>query len=507
MRYLVDSEQMKRCDKNTMEQFKMPSLVLMERAALAAVKELEDGSFDLHRVLVVCGSGNNGGDGFAIARLLHLAGRTVDVFFAGKPGSLTEEAQIQKNICENYGVNVGSNFKAAEYTSIVDALFGVGLSRNVEGRYARLIEEINASGEKVLSVDIPSGISADTGCVMGTAVRAYRTVAFAFEKLGQVFYPGREYCGQLVLADIGITQEAFMGELPLSFTWEAKDLPGLLPKRDPKANKGTYGKAFLAAGSRDMAGAAYLAAKAAYKTGTGLVRIYGEECNRNILQTLLPEALYTSYSEEEALLRLQETAGWPTAVGIGPGLSVSPEKLELLRAILNLFKLPTVLDADALNLLSRNMDLLAGHTQPLILTPHVGEMMRLTGLGKEEIKADLPGICRDFAKHWDVICVLKDAVTVVSDGRRVYINTSGNDGMATGGSGDVLCGIILGLLAQGVLPFEAASAGVYLHGLAGDAARKKYGPQGMLAGNILDSLPEVLKAADVQPNGQAGENV
>lgn len=492
MRYLVNSEEMKRCDGNTINEFGMPSLVLMERAALAVYEELVSCGFDLSRVLVVCGSGNNGGDGFAIARLLHLSGKRVDVLFAGKPESLTEETQIQKKICENYGVNVGSNLNISEYTSIVDALFGVGLSRNIEGRYAALIGDINRSGIPVLSVDIPSGISADSGHVMGTAVKAAKTVTFAFEKIGHILYPGSEYCGELKLCAIGIDDRGFMGQVPGAFTWEESDIPKLLPERKAYSNKGTYGRGLLAAGSRDMAGAACLAGKAAYKTGTGLVRIYSEDCNRQILQTLLPEAVLTSYRKGEEGAALADALQWADACAVGPGLSVSSEKLEILQTIIRSGDIPAVLDADALNLLSVHMELLEGHRQPLILTPHIGEMARLTGIKKEELILDLPGYCLDFARKNNVVCVLKDARTVVSDGKSIYINTSGNDGMAAGGSGDVLCGLILGLLAQGIPPFRAATAGVYLHGLAGDDARRRCGARGMLAGDIAESVGAVM---------------
>lgn len=492
MKYLVNSEEMKRCDGNTIHEFGMPSLVLMERAALAVYEELESGGFDLSRVLVICGSGNNGGDGFAVARLLHLSGKRADVLFAGKPESLTEETQIQKKICENYGVNVGSNLNICEYTSIVDALFGVGLSRNIEGRYAALIEDINRSGIPVLSVDIPSGISADSGHIMGTAVKASKTVTFAFEKIGHILYPGSEYCGELKLCGIGIDTRGFMGRLPGAFTWEESDIPELLPKRSAYSNKGTYGRGLLAAGSRDMAGAAYLAGKAAYETGTGLVRIYSEDCNRQILQTLLPEAVLTSYRKGEETAALADALQWADACAVGPGLSVASEKLEILRTVIKSANIPVVLDADALNLLSANMELLDGHRQPVIVTPHIGEMMRLTGLKKEELLDDLPGCCLHFAKENDVICVLKDARTIVSDGESIYINTSGNDGMAAGGSGDVLCGLILGLLAQGIPPFQAAAAGVYFHGLAGDDARRRLGARGMLAGDIAESVGTVM---------------
>lgn len=492
MKYLVTAEEMKACDRATIDTFGVPSLVLMERAALAAADSLMDGSFCLDRVLAVCGSGNNGGDGFAIARIRWERGVEVAVLFAGKEESLSEEARIQKNICEKYGLNIGTNQPIREYTCIVDAIFGVGLSREVTGRYRELIGEINDAPGEVLAVDIPSGISADTGQVMGTAVRAKRTVTFAFAKLGQVLYPGAAYCGELVVGDIGITEKSFMGRLPAACHMEASDR-SLLPKRMAYSNKGTYGKALLAAGQKNMCGAACLCGEAAYRTGAGLVKLCTEECNRVVVQAKLPEALLATYEETPAEEEIRELMAWPTAAGIGPGFGILPEKGEILESLLKYARCPLVLDADALNLLAGRAEILRELSVPVIVTPHVGEMARLTGLSREEIAKKLPRVCKSFAEEYRVICVLKDTRTVISDGNRLCVNRTGTDGMATGGSGDVLTGILTGLLAQGMEPFQAACLGVWLHGKAGEAAGRDLGRRGMLAGDILKNMPKILR--------------
>lgn len=486
---------MKECDRVTIEEYGVPSLVLMERAALAAVDCLTDGSFCLERVLVVCGSGNNGGDGFAIARLLWERNVAVAVLFAGKEEALSKDARIQKNICENYGMNIGTNLEAAEYTCIVDAIFGVGLSREIKGHYKELIEKINTASAEVLAVDIPSGISADNGHVMGTAVRAKRTVTFAFAKLGQMLYPGAAYCGELVVKDIGITCKSFRREFPSVFFMESEDLCRL-PQRTAYANKGTYGKALIVAGQKNMCGAACLAGEAAYRMGTGLVKICTEECNRTIVQAKLPEALLFTYEKEIGGEQTDALLSWPTAAGVGPGLGTGEGKWELLRLLLSGGSYPLVLDADALNLLAGRVDELKKCRRPIIVTPHIGEMVRLTGLTKEEILANLVETCRGFAREYGVICILKDARTVISDGREACINRTGTDGMATGGSGDVLTGILTGLLAQGVGAFTAAKLAVWIHGRAGEMAAERLGRRGMLAGNILEEIPKILRAEE-----------
>ena len=492
LNYLVGSGEMKECDRVTIEEYGMPSVVLMERAALAVIQHLLEGDFCTRRVLVICGSGNNGGDGFAVARLLHLRKIATDVLFAGKEESLTEDARIQKNICEKYGINIGKNLNVMEYTCIVDAIFGVGLSREITGHYRTLIEEINAAEAEVLSVDIPSGISADTGKVMGVAVRAKKTVTFAFEKTGQILYPGAQYCGELAVCDIGITKESFHGSLPHTYYMERKDLY-LLPERRSYSNKGTYGKALLMAGQKNMCGAALLAGEGALRTGVGLLQICTEECNRSVIQTRLPESILTTWIPPQFPENTEKLISWPSAVGIGPGFGSGDGKGEFLYRLLSGCDCPVVLDADALNLISTRKEILKIHRQPVVVTPHIGEMARLSGVTREVILNDLMETCRSFAREYGVICVLKDTRTIISDGNEICINRTGTDGMAKGGSGDVLTGMITGLLAQGMEPFMAAKLAVWIHGKAGELASVKLGRRSMLSGDLLEALPQILR--------------
>ncbi|MCD7817837.1 MAG: NAD(P)H-hydrate dehydratase [Lachnospiraceae bacterium] len=506
MEFLLNAKQMKECDNRAIHQFGIPSPVLMERAALAVVEEMKKADLDLSRVLVVCGSGNNGGDGFAVARILKESSDEnsdekqnsfsddcgkVTLAFVGRDASLTEETALQKKICENCGIKISRNFKDSEYTTIVDAIFGIGLSRTITGEYANVIQWINEQPASVVAVDIPSGISADNGRVLGSAVRADLTVTFAGRKIGQILYPGAAYCGKTVCREIGIPADA--GDGPPVFTYTDRDL-ALAPKRIPYSNKGTYGKVLLIAGSKGMSGAACLAARAAYRTGCGIVRVFTPECNREIVQISLPEAIVTTWNPDAPDMEdLFAALDWSDTAGIGPGLSTSSAAAKLLGFVLKNYKKPLVIDADALNLLSADSKLLEQAQGKIVMTPHIGEMSRLIREDKKTITEDIITAVKRFAQKQNVVCALKDARTAVSDGERVYLNTSGNNGMATAGSGDVLTGIICGLLAQGMPCFEAAALGVYIHGLAGDRARDNRGACGVMAGDIADQIGLVLR--------------
>lgn len=496
MDYLVTGEEMKKCDANTIEFFQIPSCVLMERAALASVEVLLTEGFDTKKVLILCGSGNNGGDGLAVARLLHGKGVKTDVCFLGKESSATQDTLQQLEICRKYHVKLISKPNFCEYTSIVDAIFGIGLSREIQGHYQDYIRLANEAAVNILALDIPSGIHANTGRVMGIAIKAAVTVTFAYCKRGLLLYQGKAHAGRVIVRDIGITDESFREQYPLAFTLTKEDIADnrLLPQRPGYSNKGTFGRVLMVAGSLHMAGAALLAAKAAYKSGSGLVRIFTDTGNRQMLNTGLPEAIVDTYEPPKALEALSSIDRWPTVIGIGPGLSQGSDKIEILTYLLSRKDVtPLVIDADALNLLARDLTLLKNHNQPLIITPHVREMARLMKVSITDVLKDLPGAAMSFAKEYQVICVLKDAGTVVSDGSRIYINQSGNSGMASGGSGDVLTGMLTGFLAQGLKPFAAACRAVYLHGLAGDYAALEANEYSILATDIIRALDHVMK--------------
>lgn len=492
MRYLPTGAQMKEGDQKTITEMGMPSMVLMERAALAVVKEMEKAQLNLKKVLVICGSGNNGGDGFAVARLLHLRGYTVEVWFVGKCSSMTEETKLQMEIAVNYGVPVKNTITGEDYTIIVDAIFGIGLSRQVSGSYYNVIDSINKMKGTKVAVDIPSGISADTGEVMGIAVSADLTVTFAFEKVGMLFGKARTFTGKIVTVPIGIESSVYDGRKDICYTYDRSDLKSLLPERDPNGHKGTYGKVLLIMGSPGMAGAAYFSARAAYLAGAGLVQIYTAKENQMSLQQLLPEAILTTYDEYEET-KLKELIAWADVIGIGSGLSIEKTAHRIFSYTLSNAKKPCVIDADGLNLLAADRELFHNLTADCILTPHMKEMSRLCGHSVVELKEERFHYFREFIERTPSVCVMKDARTLVGkSGLPVYVNTSGNQSMAKGGAGDVLGGVIAGLLAQGMKPYEAGALGVFLHGLAGDAAQSRKGSYSVLASDILEGIAEVL---------------
>lgn len=507
MKYVVTANQAKRIDQYTIEEMGIPSMVLMERAALSVVEKMLTSVKTTDKILCICGVGNNGGDGIAIARILHQKGYEVSVQMVGNLVKATEDNRKQMEIAKKIGVSFVNNLQEEEYNVIVDAIFGIGLSRNVTGIYEEVIQHMNRHSGTVFSVDIPSGIHSDTGQVMGCAVQADVTVTFGYAKQGELFYPGAEYTGELVVSSIGFVNH--LGENCSMFSYEETDLQQLLPKRQEYSNKGTYGKVLVIAGCKNMAGACYLSSSAAYAMGAGLVKIITPEANREIIQTLLPEAVLHTYGEECGTEQQEE---WikdiqsARSIVIGPGLGRDENAKKLLDLVMEYANIPVVLDADALQMLAKDPDWIESFQGErvkwklrgnMILTPHLKEMADLLGesvsvTDLQTQKLDVRDICKENAN----VLVLKDARTLVIQGEKCYINLSGNSGMATAGSGDVLTGIILGLLAQQVPTYIAASLGVYIHGLAGDVAARRYGTYSMTARDIVSAIPEVLKSCE-----------
>ena len=497
MKEILTCSEMKELDRRTIQEMGIPSCVLMERAALKVVKKMEKKGFSPKEyVLVVCGSGNNGGDGIAVARLLHLKGIRTEIFLAGEEKRMTPDADLQRKIAVNYQVPFVNNPHWNEYTTIVDAIFGVGLQRDVEGKYYQLIRRMNEAHARKIAVDIPSGVNGDNGREMGIAFLADLTVTFAFRKRGLCFYPGRMYAGRIEVADIGI----YSGKENQTWHLEKKDL-GYLPKRIAFGNKGTFGKVLFIAGSEGMCGAAFLSGAAAFAAGAGMVKIQTVEENRIPLQTLLPEAIVScSFNEEEN----EKALAWCDVIVIGPGLGMSGKSRERAQWFLSRGHStgkPMILDADALNLLAVNPQWRQYLGETVIVTPHLGEMSRLCSKSIGEIQNTMAETAAEFSKETGAVCVLKDACTVVTDGKgNTYLNLSGNAGMGTAGSGDVLSGVLAAVCCM-YLPYpdqtldrgRQAALGVYLHGLAGDMAAEKLGMHGMTARDIVRMLPETLR--------------
>ncbi|HUM82501.1 MAG TPA: NAD(P)H-hydrate dehydratase [Lachnospiraceae bacterium] len=497
MKNIVTAAQMKECDRDTITNLGIPSLVLMERAALGIAEEvlgylIVSGKEKTGRVLCVCGTGNNGGDGIACARILFMKGINTEIFYTGEPDKGTPETVKEAEIAENLQIPVVSEPHFQVYDVIVDAIFGIGLSRDLGGIYKETVEKINLSGAFIVAADISSGIDADTGRIHGTAVKADKTVTMQYEKAGQIFYPGAKYSGKVSVLDIGI-REKLTGPRQKELTEE--DIPGLLKKRDPAGNKGTFGKVLIIAGSKNMSGASYFAGLAALRTGAGMVRLLTEESNREIIQKQLPEVMLETWTNaDEAVKEIERNLSWADAIAAGPGLGKSETVKKIIAYLLENAGLPLVLDADGLNALEGNSALLRGRKAEIFVTPHIGEMSRLTGSAIEEIKADPLRAARDLSLLCGIHCILKDARTCIAepDGT-VYINTTGNDGMATAGSGDTLTGMLSSLLAQGTSCDIAGALAVYLHGAAGDLAAAENGPSYMIASDIILQIKNVLR--------------
>ena len=342
-----------------------------------------------------------------------------------------------------------------------------------------------------IAVDVPSGINADNGNIMGCAVKCDHTITFSFDKLGLELWPGNEYAGNILISEIGITNKSWLEHKPTFAFLEKEDIKAL-PKRPKHSNKGTFGKLLIIAGGDDMPGAAIMSAKAAYCNGVGLVKIYTSENNRATIQTVLPEAIIKTYQEKIDCKDLIRELKWADAVVIGPGLGRTDNALSLVENVLAECEVPLVIDADALNILGENIELISNSHSNWIITPHLGEFSRITKLSIEFIQSNLANIALDYAKKYNLICILKDFHTVVANPYGLsYLNLSGNNGMATAGSGDVLTGIIGSFLAQGMNAIDASSYGVFLHGYAGDTACESMGMRSIMASDIIDGLKEV----------------
>ncbi len=494
---------MKEVDRYTIECIGIPSLVLMERAALAVFEEVKKHVQKTDPIWVLCGNGNNGADGVAAARMLHLNGYHVQAILAGTKDRGSLEYVKQLDIAEKVGVDLVEypDFSPGSCMLFVDALFGVGLNREILGAYREIMETfMEYRPVFTVAVDIPSGVHSDTGQIMGTAFPADVTVTFGYEKLGSMLYPGKEYCGQVTVADIGFPQKSLLETGTGYFTFEPGD-EKLIPKRPAYSNKGSFGKVLIAAGGRNMSGAAYLSALAAYRTGAGLVKIFTVEENRTILQTGLPEAVIVTYDPKEAetgteafqeLLKTQ--CEWASVIVLGPGLGREAYVKNLVEEVLTNAYVPIILDADGLSTIAANPKLTGYFTENIIVTPHLGEMARLTGSSIEAIRKNLIAAAREYADRFGITCVLKDAVTIVAcKDQRTYINSSGNSAMAKAGSGDVLTGIIAGLMALGLEESDGAALGVWLHGRAGDAVREKYGSYSLLASQLTEELYTIMQ--------------
>lgn len=490
MKYIVSGSEMKKVDNYTINHVGVPSLVLMERAAVSVVDLIVSNEKKTNKILVVCGSGNNGADGVAIARILKLKGYDVTIYLAGNMEHATVELKQQISIAKNVDVRFCEKITGADV--VVDALLGMGLSRDVEGIYFDLIKKINEFHGTVYAVDIPSGIDADNGRVHKIAVKADYTVTFGCNKIGTVLYPGAEYCGKLTIADIGFPESAYEQLNDIIGCVDNSEL-SLIPKRPNYSNKGSFGKVLIIAGSKDMSGAAVLTSMSAFRVGAGLVRVFTANENKDIINKLVPEAIVNTYGASVFDKKALESAvSWSDVIAIGPGFDTGVIQKMMVENVLDAKK-PTVIDADAINNISMDIRLTKKFHKKVIITPHLGEMSRLMKRPIKDIQDDLIQTARNVNYKYNINCVLKDARTIIVAGKNTYVNTNGNNGMATAGSGDVLTGIIVGLLGIGTDINAATVLGPYIHGIAGDIAAKNVSKTSMMATDIIQGLTEIFK--------------
>lgn len=505
---LVTNKEMQTIDRWSMKKFGIHGAVLMENAGRGCVNVLEE-YFDLEQlpVLVICGKGNNGGDGFVIARHLQNRGAQVRAVLTGKGSSLSGDALMNYKLAKRAGIVILETIDIKKIRRqnatfhpavIIDALFGTGFTGTPKGIHRAVIEFVNDSDSFILSVDIPSGVNGDNGQFTDTCVIADATATMCLPKRGNYLYPGREMCGDLFIVDIGVPYNEVNKGFP--HVLEYDDMLSTLPVRPPDGHKGTFGRVLVVAGARGFSGAAAMASISVLKTGAGLVRLAAPCGIMNALESKLLEVVKVPLAEtrEESIGRAAVTTLINNlenvdAVVIGPGITTHSETAECLLRFLPKVKVPLIIDADALNILALNKRTFKKIRAPFILTPHPGELSRLTGMSPQEINSKRIDVARAYAKKIGGVLILKGAPTIIASPRgEVYVNPTGNSGLASAGSGDVLVGMIGGFLGQQVPPLKASCLAVFLHGLCADIAIEKSNEYSLMAGDIMALIPESI---------------
>lgn len=501
---------MREIDRRAIEEFRIPGVVLMENAGRGAACAVEDyiADKDINKVLIVAGKGNNGGDGFVLARHLVNGGLDCEICLAGEKTDVGGDARTNMDVAAAMGIKIDEmveNITPLEKVIhqsdlIIDALLGTGLNQPVKDFYRGIIDAVNFSELPVISLDIPSGLDSTTGRPLGAAIEADMTVTFCLPKVGTVIYPGADYVGELVLADIGAPYELLEDDDFKTSLIMEEDMVDILLPRGGDTHKGTYGHLLIVAGSTGKSGAAVMTARAAMRSGAGLVTVAAPSGINIILEMKLTEVMTEPLSgKDEGFLDSSAIEGVKAlldnkaSIVIGPGLSRREETGRLVREVTRKLKIPALLDADALWHLSGEKNIIKEAAIPLILTPHPGEMAHLLGISSKEVQEGRISVSRKFATDYNCYLVLKGARTLVATPEgEVFINRTGNPGMATAGTGDVLSGMIGSFLGQGYSPLEACLASVYLHGQAGDLAAKEKGEASLIATDIIEKIPEVI---------------
>jgi NAD(P)H-hydrate epimerase len=509
MKKIVTPAEMQSIDRETIEHRGVPGEDLMERAGRAVFNKLIGLVPDVlnRSVRVICGKGNNGGDGFVVARHLRGHGVSSDVFVAGAESDIKGDAGRHYRLLADSGARVEfiddvDDLPEAPPDVVVDALLGTGTRGKLDGLYLDLVRRMNAfkqdAGTLLMSIDIPSGLNGETGQA-DEAVLADHTVTMGLPKTGLLLGAGKKFVGHLHVVDIGFPPDLLDGG---DLRWvEGEDVRWLFPPRRHDAHKYDFGRLLIVAGSKGMSGAAFLCARAAARSGAGMIKVAMPKSAVHVIEQRAPEVLSVALDETEAgslttraAGSLQELVGWCDGLAIGPGLSRHPETIELVRDLIRELRKPAVVDADAVVALGGEATLIRSCNAPLIFTPHAGELAALSGMAREEIRRDRAGCTRRTACLLNKIVILKGSPTLVSDSAGItYVCSTGNPGMATGGSGDVLTGVIGAFMVQGLDAVQAAYAGAYVHGLAGDLARADKGERGLISSDLIEYLPKAFQ--------------
>ncbi len=508
---LVSTQEMRAMYDLSSTKYGVPTIVLMENSGKNVVDEILELDMDFKSATVLCGTGHDGGVGFVIARHLQNFGYKVVVFVVGNPKNLSGDSRINFDIIRNLDIqieNISDQNGVVKLEKmilktgfVVDSIYGMDESREINSVLESVINVVNENAKYVIASDIPTGIDGDSGWIDNVAIKANRTVALGLPKHGNILFPGATYNGDVIVKGICIPKKA-VDDMKIKNSIILNDFAkSLMPNREKDSHKGDYGKANVIAGSSGLTGAAILTCRAALRSGLGLLKLYIPESLNILITTSVPEAVTVPLQEMRKgviginhIHRIIEDANQVNVLAIGPGCGNTSELSETIRRVLLEVEKPIVIDADGLNALAKNVMWLSDKKGTVVLTPHPGEMSRLSNYTTEEINLSPVEISREFAMKWNVVLVLKGSRTVVAlPSGEVYININGNPGMATAGSGDVLTGIITGLIGQGVEPEDAAILGVYLHGLSGDHMAEIEGEHGLLAGDLVSGLTHALR--------------
>lgn len=488
---IATSEIMRKIDKYCIEELNIPGIVLMENAALKVIKNIELNKYNTF--CVVCTKGNNGGDGFAVARHLHILNKKVEVFLVGGKEGMSSDCKINYDILKKIGLKVNKVDNLEDINDLrdsiersqvtIDAMFGTGLSRKIEGIFDSVISIINENSKYIISIDIPSGLDSNTGKIFGNCIEADKTISFQLYKRGFLNYGTDKLTGNIVVEEIGIPEVAIDKFHNNEYIMDESMIKNNIEKRDKYSYKGDYGRILIIAGSTGFTGAAYICTQGAVRSGAGLVTLCCSKEIQTVLSSKLVEAMTVAIEEED---KVDELITKCDAIAIGPGMGNNDATFNLLNRIISNAKGNIVIDADGINVLKNKLHLLKDKRSEIVLTPHLGEMSRITGLSIDYIKQHRIEVAKEFAKENKVIVLLKGYNTIITDGNTTIINPTGNSAMASGGMGDCLTGMIASFMGQGYKPMTAACIAAFIHGYCGEKLSEK-----MFCVNVSDILENI----------------